>query len=139
MKGFISGTCRQHHGDKREEPRAGGVGGRLTAAAPLLSRVSWDQRLGEGTEGTNCVPGKGDSRAKGISAGHCLLRERTCRNNTLERFPSHSHIPSPGSLGSSPQTPTLHLSGCTATPSHLVLLSTQSNPVKAEMDGRRLP
>lgn len=28
MKGAISGTCRQHHGDKREEPRAGGVGGR---------------------------------------------------------------------------------------------------------------
>lgn len=28
MKGAIAGTCRQHHGDKREEPRAGGAGGR---------------------------------------------------------------------------------------------------------------
>ena len=48
--------------------------------------------------------------------------------------------PGPGSLGSShPQSRPLCLSGHTPIPSHLVLLGTQSNPVKAEMDWETPP
>ena len=74
-----------------------------------LSWVSQDQRLGEGTEGTELRSRPRRQQVKDTSVGPSLLRERhvdTCGNNTLERFPRHSHIPRPRQPGLQPPSVT---------------------------------
>lgn len=134
----ISGTCRQHHGDKREEPRAGGVGGPSSQQQLHLSRVSHGTRgWGRGTEGRTAFR-QGDSRAKGYQCGARPVRKGHVGTTPREVQATHTSQPRQPGL-QPPQTTTLHLVVATATPSHLVLLSTQSNPVKAEMDGETPP
>lgn len=138
MKGAIAGMCSKHHGDRGKSRVQVGRADTLIAAATPELGLAGPEAGGRHRRNRTAFQAK-KTAGKRYQRGAQPMWTHVGTTPSRDFHVTHT-FPGPGSLGSShPWSRPLCLSGHIPIPSHLVLLGTQSNPVKTEMDGETPP